>query len=324
MSFTVVIPVYKNAENIDALLQALQGVSESMGGDMDAVFVVDGSPDDSYERLWKALPDCQFPSSLLKLSRNYGSFAAIKAGLAHARGAAMGVMAADLQEPPELMVEFRKKLLEEGFEVAVGVRESRQDGLFNDVSSKIFWALYRRYISRDMPVGGVDIFGCTPRVRDELLRLSENRSSLVAQLFWIGFRRAEVNYGRLARTHGVSGWTFTKKVNYLLDSVFAFSELPIRLLARIGFWGILVSAVWGAVVIYAKVTSHIPIPGYSATMLMITFFGALNCFGLGVIGEYVWRAFENTKGRPNYIVSMNSEFSPVLRKEVTIEEGADR
>lgn len=321
MSFTVVIPVYRNSENIDALLEALERLSEAMEGDMDAVFVVDGSPDDSYDLLWRALPGCKFSSSLLKLSRNYGSFAAIKAGLAHARGRAMGVMAADLQEPPELMLEFRKKLLEEGFDVAVGVRESRDDGLFNNLSSRLFWRLYRRYVSREMPVGGVDIFGCTPQVRDELLRLSENRSSLVAQLFWVGFRRAEVNYGRLARTHGVSGWTLTKKINYLLDSVFAFSELPVRLLTRIGFLGLVISMVWGAVVVYAKLTSHIPIPGYSATMLMITFFGALNCFGLGIIGEYVWRAFENTKGRPNYIVSTCSEFPERADESVNSRKG---
>jgi glycosyltransferase involved in cell wall biosynthesis len=309
MSFSVVIPVYRNSENIEALLAALDDLSQRMDHQMDAVFVVDGSPDDSYDRLRQALGSRSFPSQLLSLSRNYGSFSAIRAGLAAAPGEAMGVMAADLQEPPELMLQFRQKLLEEGYDVAVGVRESRRDPLFTNLSSRLFWKLYRRYVSREMPVGGVDIFACTPRVRDELLRLPENRTSLVAQLYWIGFRRAEVKYGRLARTHGVSGWTLAKKVNYLLDSVFAFSELPVRLLTRVGLLGLVISAVWGAVVLYARLTHHIPIPGYTATMLVISFFGALNCFGLGVIGEYVWRAFENTKGRPNYIVASREEFA---------------
>ncbi len=144
MSFTLVIPVYRNSLNIDSLLQAMDKLCHAMGGDMDAVFVVDGSPDDSYEKLFKALPDRPFSSQLLALSRNYGSFSAIRAGMAHATGQAMGVMAADLQEPPELMLAFRQKLLEEGYEVAVGVRESRQDGLFADFSSKMFWRLYRQ------------------------------------------------------------------------------------------------------------------------------------------------------------------------------------
>lgn len=309
MSFTVIVPIYKNSENIDDLLGALDGLAAEMDNDMDAVFVVDGSPDDSFFKLRQALPRRPFPSQLISLSRNYGSFSAIRAGLSAARGQAMGVMAADLQEPPELMLEFRKKLLDEGFDVAVGVRESRKDSPFTNFSSRLFWKMYRRYVSREMPVGGVDIFACSPQVRDELLRLSENRSSLVAQLYWIGFRRAEVKYGRLARTHGVSGWTFVKKFNYLLDSVFAFSELPVRLLTRVGLLGLVLSACWGAIVVYAKLTNHIPIPGYSATMLAISFFGALNCFGLGVIGEYVWRAFENTKGRPNYIVASSEEYS---------------
>lgn len=308
MSFTVVVPVYKNSGNIDSLLAALDKLSADMDGDLDAVFVVDGSPDDSYQKLRDSLPARAFPSQLLCLSRNYGSFAAIKAGLAHARGDAMGVMAADLQEPPELMLQFRQKLLQEDYDVAVGVRESRKDSPFTNFSSGLFWRLYRRYVSQEMPVGGVDIFACRPQVRDELVRLPENRSSLVAQLYWVGFRRAEVKYGRLARTHGVSGWTFVKKFNYLLDSVFAFTELPVRILTRVGLLGLTISALWAAVVVYAKVTNNIPIPGYSATMMVITFFGALNCFGLGVIGEYVWRAFENTKGRPNYIVASHREF----------------
>ena len=308
MSFTVIVPIYKNSLNIDSLLDAMDKLCQDMGGELDAVFVVDGSPDDSYEKLFQALPERAFPSQLLALSRNYGSFSAIRAGMAAAKGDAMGVMAADLQEPPELMLQFRQKLLDQGYDVAVGVRESRQDGLFNNFSSRLFWRLYARYVSREMPVGGVDIFACTPQVRDEILRLPENRSSLVAQLYWVGFRRAEVQYGRLARTHGVSGWTLAKKVNYLLDSVFAFSELPVRLLTRVGLLGLLISAIWAGVVVFAKLTNSVPVTGYSATMLVITFFGALNCFGLGVIGEYVWRAFENTKGRPNYIVATTREF----------------
>lgn len=307
--FSVVIPVYNNAANIPSLLQALDALHADMEGQMEVVFVVDGSPDDSYTRLQQALLERPFASQLLSLSRNYGSFAAIRAGLAAARGEAMGVMAADLQEPPELMLAFRQKLLHEGYDVAVGVRESRQDSAFTNTSSQLFWSLYRRYVLPEMPVGGVDIFACRPNVRDELLRLPENRSSLVAQLFWLGFRRAEVRYGRLARTHGVSGWTLAKKVNYLLDSLFAFSELPVRLLTRIGLLGLLVSSAWASVVLVARLTHNIPIPGYTATILAITFFGALNCFGLGILGEYVWRAFENTKGRPNYIVAQRSEFA---------------
>lgn len=308
MSFTVIIPVYRNSENIAALLAALGDLAEDLEGPMDAVFVVDGSPDDSHERLRASLGDCSFPSQLIALSRNFGSFSAIRAGLSHAKGEAMGVMAADLQEPPELMKAFRQKLLVEGYDVAVGVRESRNDAPFTNFSSRLFWRMYRRYVSPDIPVGGVDIFACTAQVRDELVRLPENHSSLVGLLFWVGFRRAEIPYGRLAREHGVSGWTFVKKFNYLLDSVFAFSQLPVRLLTRIGLLGLVGSLLLAAVVLYAKLTGLIPVPGYSATILAITFFGALNCFGLGVIGEYVWRGFENTKARPNYIVASRQEF----------------
>jgi glycosyltransferase involved in cell wall biosynthesis len=305
---SLVIPVYRNAENIEALLQALARLHRELEDELEVVFVVDGSPDDSYLRLATSLPKAPFRSQLLLLSRNFGAFSAIRAGLAAGQGEFFAVMAADLQEPPELILQFAKLLRDGKCDVAVGRRTGRADPLGSRMASALFWGFFRRCIQREIPTGGVDVFGCTCAVRDHLLRLCENNSSLVGLLFWVGFRRAEVEYMRQERRAGRSGWTFRKKLRYLMDSIFSFSDLPIRGLLSLGLLGLALSALLAVVVAVAKIEGSIPVPGYAATVLVVIFFGALNCFGLGVIGGYVWRTFENTKGRPNYIVAIQKRF----------------
>lgn len=307
---SVVVPVYKNAENIEPLLAALDGVSGRVQTGLEVVFVVDGSPDASYHLLSQGIPGRRFCAQLLLLSRNFGSFSAIRAGLACARGDMYAVLAADLQEPPELIIEFERLLLSKQYDVTIGERRKRADPLTTRLLSGVFWALYRGWVQPEIPKGGVDVFGCSKQVRDELLRLDESNSSLVGLVFWVGFRRALVPYERRARQAGRSAWTFSRKLRYLSDSVFNFTDLPIRLLIRIGGLGIAMSLVGATVVLLSKLTGAITVPGYAATVLLIIFFGALNCFGIGVIGSYAWRTLENTKRRPNYIVASHSVFEP--------------
>jgi glycosyltransferase involved in cell wall biosynthesis len=305
---SVVIPVYRNAENIPGLLGALATLHEQLGDQLEVVLVVDGSPDDSYERLEAALPTHPARTQLLLLSRNFGSFAAIRAGLQAARGDRFAVLAADLQEPPDLMRQFNERLVAGTCDVVVGTRATRADPLPSRIGSAVFWWAYRRWVQPEIPPGGVDVFGCSKQVRDEILKLSETNSSLVGLLFWVGFRREVVAYDRRVRLVGRSAWTLARKVRYLSDSVFNFSDLPVRLLFRIGALGTLASVVGGAIVLVARLTSRINVPGYAATVLTVVFFGALNCLGLGIIGGYVWRTLENTKGRPNYVVAKRTTF----------------
>ena len=144
-------------------------------------------------------------------------------------------MAADLQEPPELVVEFFRRLEADACDVVCGVREASRRSARGAVRRPtLFWATYRRLVQPEMPKGGVDVFGCNQRARDELVAFSEAHSSLVGQLVWIGMRRDEVPYRRRARAHGKSGWTLGKKITYMLDSSLAFSDLPIRLLFGVG------------------------------------------------------------------------------------------
>jgi polyisoprenyl-phosphate glycosyltransferase len=318
---SLVIPVYKNAANIAPLLDALVALQRDLASELEVVFVVDGSPDDSYLRLSSALPETNLRAQLLRLSRNFGSFAAIRAGLEVASGDRFAVMAADLQEPPELVREF-DALLEKGeVDVAIGQRVGRKDPLLTRLAAGVFWSLYRRWVEPQIPEGGVDIFACSVSVRDQLLTLNESHSSLIGLLFWVGFRRALVPYQRRERQIGRSAWTLHKRIRYMSDSVYAFSDLPIRLLTWVGLSGVAVSVSLAAVVLLYKLFGDLTVPGYAATVLIVIFFGGLNCFGLGIIGNYVWRTFENTKQRPNYIVAERVTFQTTSATRGTPRHG---
>ncbi len=300
--FSLVIPVYKNESQLARLLDEVVLMNAQLEGQLEAVFVVDGSPDRSYAVLRERLPTLALRSQLLLLSRNFGAFQAVTAGLAAARGRYMAVMAADLQEPPSLVLRFYNMLELDEADVVFGTRESRADPLLSRLMADAFWHLYRRFVLRDMPRGGIDVFGCNSRVRDELMRFGESNTNLIALLFWLGFRRAFVPYERAARSSGKSAWTFGKKFRYFLDSVFNFTDLPIRLLLMGGAVGLIWAFVWGLIVFVSKMLGNIPVPGYTTLVLAILFFGGLTTFGLGVVGQYLWLTLQNTRGRPNYVV----------------------
>ena len=221
-----------------------------------------------------------------------------------ARGDYFGVMAADLQEPPELLTAFFKALEADECDVAIGTRTGRSDPFMSRMASGMFWGMYRRLVVHDMPEGGVDVFGCNSAFRDQLLKLEESRSSLIALIFWLGFRRKLVSYERLERQEGKSSWTLRKKIDYMMDSIFAFTDYPIRLLIRIGMVGCMLSVVLSALVLVSHLTGRISVPGYAATMLVVLFFGTLNLLGLGLVGTYAWRGYENSKQRPLAVVCM--------------------
>lgn len=308
--YSLVIPVYRNAESIDTLLAVVLGLQVKLDNRLETVFVVDGSPDDCYWQLQTKLPASGLRAKLILLSRNFGAFSAIREGLLHAGGDFAAVMAADLQEPPELILEFFRRLSRGEGDVAFGVREARHDPLISRWMASTFWHVYRRFVQRDVPVGGVDVFAVNRQFLDQVAAFSEANGSLLGLLFWMGGRRIFVPYTRRERAYGKSAWTFRKKLNYLLDSIFAFTDAPIRLLLACGMGGLGLSVALGVMVLVARLLGSVLVPGYAGTMLAVLFFGGLNALGLGLVGNYAWRAYENTKQRPLSIPMIIEEFAP--------------
>jgi glycosyltransferase involved in cell wall biosynthesis len=312
---SLIIPVYRNEENIPSLLQALGELARDIVA-FEVVFVIDGSPDRSAEVITKGLAGAPYAWQLAELSRNFGSFAAIRQGLALARGRQFAVMAADLQEPPQLIREFFDELDGGHYDVVVGVRGSRADPAMTKFFSRIYWQLYSMFVMPEIPRGGVDVFGCNRSFRDALLSLEERNSFLIGQIFWLGFRRHEIIYERRARTIGSSAWKFRRRLQYMLDSLFAFSDLPISLLLWLGALGVGLSMTSTVMLLGAWSLGFIDVRGYVPIMLALMFFGSLLVLGQGIIGCYVWRVAENTKKRPLSVI-LSHRYSSATTKNST-------
>ncbi|CAN5731958.1 glycosyltransferase family 2 protein [soil metagenome] len=299
---SLVIPVYNNAENLAPLFDALERLAAALDDNLEIVFVVDGPTDDSLARLQARTSTWPLRTQLIELSRNFGSFAAIAAGLRHGRGEFFAVLAADLQEPPELVLDFHRILHAGEADVVFGHRTRRADPLVSRWLSETFWGLYRQFVVPDMPKGGIDVFGCTRTVRDQLVDLTEANTNLVALVLWLGFRRAFVPYARRPRRAGRSGWTFGRKLRYALDSIFSFTDLPIRALLVLGALGTTFAIVASIVVFAMWAAGRIPVLGYTPLMLVIAIFGGMTALGLGIVGQYLWLTLQNARRRPNYVV----------------------
>ena len=306
---SVVVPVYGNEETIPALVERLDEIARAIAGGLEVVFVVDGSPDGSQRLLRNLLSgERAFTSQLIALSRNFGAFSAVKAGLEAARGDLVAVMAADLQEPASLVEEFFARLETGDFDVAVGVRTARDDPASSATASRLFWWLYRRLVQAEIPPGGVDVFACTRAVAG-ISQASRSRIPVSSGCSTgSAIRRVEVPYTRLARSAGRSAWSFRKRLRYLQDSIFSFTSLPIALITAVGVVGVLASFSYAVVVFVFWATGRIDVQGYTPLMLSILFMASAILIGLGVVGSYVWRTYENSKRRPTSVVMSHEEF----------------
>jgi len=300
---SLVIPVYRNAENVPALAKALEDLNRTLDGDLEVVFVVDGSPDNSGALLLDLAKSTAYACKVVFHSRNFGAFAAIRTGMEIASGDYVAAMAADLQEPPELIVTFFRMLAAGEADVVFGKRVGRNDPPVTRLLSNAFWSAYRAFVLPDIPKGGVDVFACNRAVLTAVLSIEEPNSSLVAQLFWVGFRREFVPYQRRPRLLGKSAWNLSRRFRYMMDSVLSFSDLPIMLVLWLGAIGCLTSIVFGLMTLVARMTGYIDEAGYATQLLLTLFLGSLILGVQGLLGLYIWRTAENTKKRPLRIIS---------------------
>ena len=302
--YSIVVPVYLNESTVEDVVSRIESISSHLGVNTQAIFIIDGSPDRSEELLRDSLQKSDISNyKIISLSRNFGAWTAVRAGLAASDGNVTATMAADLQEPMELYLDFYTTLQSsKDAQIAIGVRKERDDPLAQRIFANLFWYLYRVIVNRSIPRGGVDVFALTKVSLVQLNRYTESGTSVIGLLYEIGFDKVHCVYSRSERLAGKSAWTLRKRINYLLDSVIAFSDFPLRVIVFLGTFSTLVFTAAGLVLIVGRLTDSIVVPGYTSLMLAIFFVGSVIVMSLGVIGSVIWRTYLGSKNRPNWIV----------------------
>lgn len=299
---SVVVPVFHNQATLSELHTRIAATCEGPSRiPFEVIYVNDGSADDSAKVL-VTIAASDDRARIVTLSRNFGSQAAIMAGLAHATGAHVAVIAADLQEPPEIIADLWRAC-QNGAEIALATRSTRGDPWASRLFADVFYRLLRRFAIPTMPPGGFDCFVATRRVCDLLLAQARPNLYLPGELLWLGFDRAIIPYDRLARPAGHSMWTFWKKVRFLLDSFVAFSYAPIRLTSTIGLVVAVAGFLYAAVILGLRLTTGFPIEGWASLAVIVLVLGGVQLVVIGTLGEYLWRALDLARARPLYIVS---------------------
>lgn len=298
---SIVIPVYYNELNIPSLYEKLnEKVLNRDDFDIELVFVDDGSGDNSYEELIK-LRKIDNRIRVIKLSRNFGSHVATLAGLNYTSGDCVTVISADLQDPPEIIIEMYKKWLE-GNKVVLAVRQDREEPWLQKKFSNTYYKLMKKYALGNMPEGGFDCYLIDRQVVDVIKDMKEKNSTLAGQILWCGFKTTKIYYIRRKREIGKSRWTFSKKVKLFIDSFMAFSYMPIRFISIFGCIISFTGFVMAIALVINKLKNNIQVQGWTSLMVIILLLMGIQLITLGVIGEYLWRNFDETRKRPVFIV----------------------
>lgn len=301
--FSIVAPVYHNASSLPDLLGEMQAVAaRNPDDDFEFIFVDDGSRDHSFavlENLAQSAPGVR----VIKLSRNFGSNSAIMAGLSQARGDAVAVIAADLQDPPALIHDMLG-LWRGGHKVIIAARRKREDPFPASLLADGFYKLFRRYALKTMPERGFDFFLIDQQVCALINGIQENNAYLMGLILWLGFDPYVLYYDRQARAekYGQSMWSFTKKLKYFVDSFVAFSYFPIRLASGLGILFSLFGLVYAVWVIFARLALGVETEGWASLMIVVLIAAGVQMLILGVIGEYLWRNLDETRRRPRFII----------------------
>jgi dolichol-phosphate mannosyltransferase len=248
---------------------------------------------------------------VLRFVRNFGSQAALMAGLAAARGDCVALLSADLQEPPELLVAL-VGAWEEGYRLVVAARENITGGLAERAVSRLFYATMNRVASVQFPERGADAFLLDRRVVNDLLALRERNLSIFGLILWLGHRAKTISYRREDRLHGQSGWTFAKRVKVFLDAVIGFSYVPFRLFSVAGLAVLAASFLYVVVLVVNRLFlwDASGLSGWTSLMIALLVLNGFVILGVGILGEYVWRILDEVRERPLYLIERTLNVDP--------------
>lgn len=302
---SVVVPMFNEAENIDLFLSRLEHVIETLDNGLrhshEIICVDDGSTDSTFAKLL-AHRERNPTIKILRLSRNFGKDIALSAGLDCAAGAAVVPIDADLQDPPELIPQLVAKWVE-GYDVVYAVRSSRgSDSTAKRLTASWFYRIHNKLADVQIPTDTGDFRLLDHRVVAALRRLPERNRFMKGLFAWVGFRQTGVEYQREGRAFGTSKWRYWRLWNFALDGITSASTLPLRIWSYLGFVIALLAFAYATFLIFRTLVSGVDVPGYASLMVTMLFMGGVNLLSLGIIGEYLGRAYIEGKMRPLYFV----------------------
>jgi dolichol-phosphate mannosyltransferase len=309
---SIITAFYNEQENLGEFRKRLDAVLATLPLEAEIVLVDDHSTDNSPDlaRAWAAIdPRVKY----VRLSRNFGSHAAYSAGLNCCTGDCAVLLAADLQDPPEDIPQLLAKW-SEGYEVVWAERAGRPgEPRLSLFFSRIINFVLRKWVLPTWPRSGADFVLLDRKVIDAYNAIPEKNTSFMAMILWMGFRQASIQYVKKARHAGRSKWNFGKKVKLFLDCVVSFSYAPIRFMSMLGM---LVSLLGFAYALFIVINAFAgsPIHGWSSIMVAVLVIGGFQMLMLGMLGEYLWRAFDEARGRPRYVIE-EVQCGPPLEQE---------
>jgi len=300
--FSIIVPVYFNELNLTDTVPRLLELEERLDGyKLELIFVDDGSKDKSLEILMDYQKKFSDTIRVVKLTRNFGSMSAIQAGFSLVKGDCVGMIAADLQDPPELFLDMLAHW-EKGVKAVFAVRKDREESFFQKFFASTHYALMKRFAIPDYPEGGFDFFLIDRKIVEEINKIQEKNTHLMSLIFWLGYSYVMIPYVRKKRDKGKSKWTFAKKFKLFIDSFVAFSYVPIRFLSLVGFIVALAAFFYALYVFYSWWMQDIPVRGWTPLMIILLFTSGIQMLMLGVLGEYLWRTLEESRKRPHYVI----------------------
>jgi dolichol-phosphate mannosyltransferase len=299
--YSFVIPVKDEIANLDELASRLADVMTALGGECEVILVDDGSTDGSFE-LMQEIHGRDPRIKAIRLSRNFGHQLAITAGLEHARGRAVIIMDADLQDPPEIALELAEKW-REGYDVVYAVREARDgESRVKRQTAKWFYRLMGRLGEVDIPADAGDFRLVDRRALDSVLAMPEHHRYLRGLFAWVGYDQTGVTYHRAARHAGETKFPLRKMLGFAADGIVSFSMAPLRIALSLGFLVSFGSIFIGVLAVVLKLTGVYAAPGWASIVVGVSLLGGIQLVVLGVIGEYVARIHEEVKRRPLFLV----------------------
>jgi glycosyltransferase involved in cell wall biosynthesis len=298
---SVIIPIYNEEGNIPALFERLNSVVSKIEVEKEFLFVNDGSRDNSIA-LIKALAAKNTFVKFIDFSRNFGHQVAVSAGLDKASGDSIVIIDADLQDPPELIIEMFNKM-QSGFDVVYAKRRARKgESFLKKFTARMFYRILGSITSVSIPVDTGDFRIMSKQVADIVKSMPEKEKFLRGQISWVGFEQTFVEYDRDERQSGETGYTYSKMIRFALDGITSFSNFPLKFATGAGF---VVSGFSFLMILYALYSRYILKiyePGWTSLMLAITFIGGIQLISIGIIGEYISRMSANIRNRPLYVI----------------------